>query len=78
MTDRPNPVTRPWRSFAAWLLVGAAYTGAVIGILSIGVLLLPIAIAGTVLLSRRTFWWPEESIRVCGVCQVLRGPNVTS
>ena len=38
--------------FGAWLLVGAAYAVGFVGIASIGIFVLPIAIIGTVLLAR--------------------------
>jgi hypothetical protein len=42
---------RPWRWFGAWLLVGATYGVSVIGMASIGILVLPIALIGTGLLA---------------------------
>jgi len=43
---------RSWGWFGAWSLVGVAYSVALVGILSIGIFVLPIAIIGTVLLVR--------------------------
>jgi len=44
---------RTWLSFAAWLVVGALYAVGFLGILSIGVLVLPVAIVCSVLLASR-------------------------
>jgi len=41
---------RPWGWFGAWFLVGAAYAVGLVGILSIGIFVLPVAIIGTVFL----------------------------
>lgn len=42
-----------WRWFAAWMLVGGLYALSVVGMLTIGIFVLPFAILGTVLLTRR-------------------------
>jgi len=39
--------------FGAWLLVGVAYAVGLVGILTIGIFVLPVAIIGTVLLARQ-------------------------
>jgi hypothetical protein len=39
--------------FGAWSLVGAAYAVGLVGILTIGIFVLPVAIIGTVLLARQ-------------------------
>jgi hypothetical protein len=44
---------RAWGWFGAWLLVGAAYAVGLVGILTIGIFVLPVAIIGTVLLARQ-------------------------
>ena len=41
-----------WGWFGTWLLVGAAYAVGLVGILTVGVFVLPVAIIGTVLLAR--------------------------
>lgn len=51
-TDASRP-HRPWGWFVSWMLVGAADALAVIGILTIGILVLPVAVIATVLLARR-------------------------
>ncbi len=43
---------RSWGWFGAWLLVGVAYGVALVGILTIGIFVLPVAIIGTVILAR--------------------------
>jgi hypothetical protein len=53
MAPRTNGLRRPWAAFGAWILVGGAYAVSLLGILTIGVMVLPFAIAGTVLLVRR-------------------------
>ncbi|MHB1787167.1 MAG: hypothetical protein ACYCS7_13685 [Acidimicrobiales bacterium] len=45
---------RRWGSFGAWLLIGAGYALGLIGIFSIGLFVLPVAVVTTVLLARRT------------------------
>jgi uncharacterized membrane protein YczE len=42
-----------WRWFAAWCFVGALYSGGLLTILSIGIIVGPIAIGCTLLLARR-------------------------
>ena len=54
MATLPGTRDRRWGWFGAWLLVGAAYAVFLIGILSIGIFVLPIAIICTVLLARST------------------------
>ena len=44
---------RSWGWFGAWLLVGAVYAVGLVGILSIGIFVLPVAIIGTVFLVRQ-------------------------
>ena len=44
---------RSWGWFGAWLLVGAVYAIGLVGILTIGIFVLPVAIIGTVLLARQ-------------------------
>jgi hypothetical protein len=51
------------RWFAAWALVGVLYSFAVIGLLSIGIFLLPIALIGTWVVSRQ----PRSVIGIPGV-----------
>ena len=41
-----------WRWFAAWVLVGGLYALSVLGMLTIGMFVLPIPIVATVLLNR--------------------------
>src|SRR5579864_8442324 len=41
-----------WGWFVAWSLVGAAYVVGVLGVLTIGLFVLPFAVTGTVLLVR--------------------------
>ncbi len=43
---------RPWAVFIVWSVVGGAYSLALIGILSIGIFVLPVAIVATVLAAR--------------------------
>lgn len=58
-TPRPAPESlakpsRPmWRWFAGWLLVGTSYAGVLAAAFAGGLLLLPIAACGTVILTRR-------------------------
>lgn len=53
--NAPAPRTvRRWSAFIGWLLVGAGYALGVIGIASIGLLVLPVAVAATVVLARRS------------------------
>jgi hypothetical protein len=50
----PRPFSRmPWVWFTAWLLVGAGYALSLVGVASIGLLVLPLPLLGTVLLARR-------------------------
>ncbi|MBW8795182.1 MAG: hypothetical protein JF597_16755 [Streptomyces sp.] len=44
---------RAWLLFAGWLLTGACYLLALLTVLSIGLFVLPIAVAGTVVLATR-------------------------
>lgn len=46
---------RSWGWFLAWTVVGAGYALVLVGILSIGIFVLPFPIVGTILLSR---WVP--------------------
>lgn len=48
-----------WASFARWALVGGLYALVYLGILSIGILVLPIAIIATIAAARRCSVWPE-------------------
>ena len=43
---------REWRWYAAWLAVGALYAIAILGVFTIGVFVLPVAVVATVLLVR--------------------------
>lgn len=46
-------MTQPkWRWFIAWLVVGASYAGVLAAAFAGGLLLLPIAVGGTVILTR--------------------------
>jgi hypothetical protein len=54
MTDRREV---HWLWFAAWAAVGILYAVAVLGVLSIGLLVMPVAVAATVLLGRRSDGW---------------------
>ena len=45
--------TRTWAWFAAWLAVGAGFAFGLLGILSIGVFVLPVAALGLVVLTRQ-------------------------
>ena len=47
---------RPWNWFLAWLVVGGIWAFALISLPSVGLLVLPIALAATVLLARRSHW----------------------
>lgn len=47
-----SPTMSPWWWFVAWFLVGCLYSLAVLGALTIGVFVLPFAIAATLLLLR--------------------------
>jgi hypothetical protein len=53
MTAVALSTRRSWEWFGAWLLVGAAYALGLVGILTIGIFVLPVAIIGTVLLLRQ-------------------------
>ena len=44
---------RPWAWFGVWSLLGAVWTFALLAILSVGLYILPVAAAATVLLARR-------------------------
>ncbi|MGW2787736.1 hypothetical protein ACWC3X_42260 [Streptomyces populi] len=44
---------RDWLLFTGWLLTGACYLLALISVLSVGVFILPIPVAGTVVLATR-------------------------
>jgi hypothetical protein len=51
-----NPLigdSRAWPWFLAWFLVGAGYAVGLIGILSIGIIVLPLAIVASLVLARR-------------------------
>ena len=56
---------RPWGWFGAWLAVGAACTVSFVGAASIGLFVLPIAVAATALVAWRS------SLR--GVCGMIAG-----
>lgn len=45
---------RAWGWFVAWLVVGAGYGVALVGALTIGVLVLPVAVAATVAVASRS------------------------
>jgi amino acid transporter len=49
---RRSPALR-WGWFAAWLVLGATYALALVGVLTIGVFVAPIAVVGTVVVARR-------------------------
>ena len=51
--DRTTSPQLGWGRFAAWLLLGVGYSFAVLGAMTIGVLILPVAIAGTLLVRSR-------------------------
>src|ERR1019366_1655169 len=53
MTSMALTTHRPWGGMGAWFLVGAAYAVGLVGILSVGIFVLPIAIIGTVFLARQ-------------------------
>jgi hypothetical protein len=55
---RPVARARPWVYFAVWSLTGATGAACLVGILSIGLFVLPVALAATVLLARR---WSSRS-----------------
>ena len=48
-----------WAGFALWALVGCLYGLVYLGILSIGMFILPIAIVATIAAARRCKVWPE-------------------
>jgi len=52
MVTLPLTDHRPWGWFGAWALVGAAFAVSLVGILTVGIFVLPFAIIGTVLLTR--------------------------
>lgn len=57
MPDLPPtgpPERIPWGWFLAWLVVGAGYGVALVGALSIGVFVLPVAVAATVAVASRS------------------------
>ena len=43
----------PWRWFAAWMLVGGLYAFSLLGMMTIGLFVLPIPVLATVLLGRK-------------------------
>jgi hypothetical protein len=43
---------RPWGWFAAWLLVGGAWSFALLALASVGLFVLPVAVAATVLIAK--------------------------
>ena len=51
--DRPTSPQLGWGRFAAWLLLGVGYSFAVLGAMTIGVLILPVVIVGTLLVRPR-------------------------
>jgi hypothetical protein len=58
MSDSPTIVSRRrptlrWGWFAAWLILGATYALALLGLLTIGLFVAPIAVVGTVAVARR-------------------------
>jgi hypothetical protein len=53
VTFRPAVTKLPWLWFTAWLLVGASFAVSLIGIMSIGLFVLPIPVVATLLLARR-------------------------
>ena len=53
MTSTPARVVRPWPMFLGWLLVGALWAAGVAGILTVGILILPIAGLATWFLVKR-------------------------
>ncbi|MCP2343843.1 hypothetical protein [Actinomadura rupiterrae] len=59
---------RPWTWFLVWFLLGAGYGLGVVGLLSIGVLLLPVCGAITVLVLLR---WPGRG----GLAGLICGPS---
>ena len=65
----PVAARRGWTSFAAWAVVGAIDALALIGIATIGVLVLPVALGATILLARR------RSL-LCGLPGVIAGLGV--
>jgi hypothetical protein len=47
MPARPSASRRPWGWFGAWLAIGAACTASLAGAASIGLFVVPVAVAGT-------------------------------
>lgn len=50
--SRPGPALRPWGWFATWLLVGGTWSFTILAIASVGLLVLPIALAVTGVVAR--------------------------
>ena len=48
-----------WAGLALWALVGCLYALVYLGILSIGIFVLPVAIVATIAVARRCAVWPE-------------------
>jgi hypothetical protein len=48
-----------WVGFLRWAFVGALYGVTYLGMMSIGILILPIAIIATIVTARRVRVWPE-------------------
>ncbi len=66
----PGQVRGAWPGFAAWAGVGALYTVSLLGALSIGLFVLPIAVVATLLLVR----WHSAGASVAGVIAGLGLP----
>ena len=63
-----------WVAFGGWFLAGALYALSVLGILTIGIFVLPIAIGVTVILVRS----PRASVGLPGLVSGSRSPSSTS
>jgi hypothetical protein len=53
VVDRPTGQQLGWGRFAAWFLLGVGYSFAVLGAMTVGVLILPVAMIGTLVVRRR-------------------------
>lgn len=69
MSNRP-PRPAPWAWFFAWFAVGAAYALSVVGAATIGIFVLPVAVAATVWLARR----PSSRRNLPGLLSGLSAP----
>ncbi|HVA06876.1 MAG TPA: hypothetical protein VNG12_09065 [Acidimicrobiales bacterium] len=54
MRTTPMATRRPWGWFAAWWLIGGLWSITLLGIATVGLFVLPVSLAATALLARRS------------------------